>query len=133
MILHSCNYLSLQFYLLNTGSIRFRHIAQSDRGCRSPLLFNGGYFNAFSQRLCISRMSQFSVKCQSEEAPFRPGRIITAGRVVLFYVQGRKMEVQHGGGCWNDSRLEEHTSELQSLMRISYAVFCLTKKNKNNI
>src|SRR3546814_9688950 len=25
---------------------------------------------------------------------------------------------------------EEHTSELQSLMRISYAVFCLTKKNK---
>src|SRR3546814_10689221 len=29
-------------------------------------------------------------------------------------------------------RSEEHTSELQSLMRISYAVFCLTKK-KNNL
>src|SRR3546814_9168953 len=28
------------------------------------------------------------------------------------------------------SRSEEHTSELQSLMRISYAVFCLKKKNK---
>src|SRR3546814_7768797 len=28
-------------------------------------------------------------------------------------------------------RSEEHTSELQSLMRISYAVFCLTKKNDN--
>src|SRR3546814_7631333 len=27
-------------------------------------------------------------------------------------------------------RSEEHTSELQSLMRISYAVFCLTKKKK---
>src|SRR3546814_5223074 len=27
-------------------------------------------------------------------------------------------------------RSEEHTSELQSLMRISYAVFCLNKKNK---
>src|SRR3546814_7305884 len=27
-----------------------------------------------------------------------------------------------------DERSEEHTSELQSLMRISYAVFCLTKK-----
>src|SRR3546814_3151012 len=27
-------------------------------------------------------------------------------------------------------RSEEHTSELQSLMRISYAVFCLKKKNK---
>src|SRR3546814_7599309 len=29
-------------------------------------------------------------------------------------------------------RSEEHTSELQSLMRISYAVFCLKKKNKRN-
>src|SRR3546814_947994 len=29
-------------------------------------------------------------------------------------------------------RSEEHTSELQSLMRISYAVFCLKKNNKNN-
>src|SRR3546814_3340580 len=28
-------------------------------------------------------------------------------------------------------RSEEHTSELQSLMRISYAVFCLKKKNKH--
>src|SRR3546814_5040057 len=28
-----------------------------------------------------------------------------------------------------ETRSEEHTSELQSLMRISYAVFCLTKKN----
>src|SRR3546814_6145072 len=32
----------------------------------------------------------------------------------------------------NEERSEEHTSELQSLMRISYAVFCL-KKKKNNI
>src|SRR3546814_7822916 len=30
------------------------------------------------------------------------------------------------------SRSEEHTSELQSLMRISYAVFCLKKKQKIN-
>src|SRR3546814_1274647 len=29
-------------------------------------------------------------------------------------------------------RSEEHTSELQSLMRISYAVFCLKKKNKTH-
>src|SRR3546814_4386069 len=31
------------------------------------------------------------------------------------------------------NRSEEHTSELQSLMRISYAVFCLKKKNKQPI
>src|SRR3546814_5438325 len=30
-------------------------------------------------------------------------------------------------------RSEEHTSELQSLMRISYAVFCLTKKKRSNM
>src|SRR3546814_2517041 len=30
----------------------------------------------------------------------------------------------------DDDRSEEHTSELQSLMRISYAVFCLKKKKK---
>src|SRR3546814_5735634 len=30
-------------------------------------------------------------------------------------------------------RSEEHTSELQSLMRISYAVFCLQKKKNSNI
>src|SRR3546814_8695202 len=34
------------------------------------------------------------------------------------------------GHC-NVQRSEEHTSELQSLMRISYAVFCLKKKKQN--
>src|SRR3546814_7903926 len=33
---------------------------------------------------------------------------------------------------FNRIRSEEHTSELQSLMRISYAVFCLKKKNQTN-
>src|SRR3546814_4279177 len=35
-----------------------------------------------------------------------------------------------GAGLAGQCRSEEHTSELQSLMRISYAVFCLKKKNK---
>src|SRR3546814_1145511 len=35
--------------------------------------------------------------------------------------------------CVFVDRSEEHTSELQSLMRISYAVFCLNKNNKTNI
>src|SRR3546814_10158917 len=32
----------------------------------------------------------------------------------------------------HEARSEEHTSELQSLMRISYAVFCLKKKKQSN-
>src|SRR3546814_9516166 len=44
---------------------------------------------------------------------------------------GQKFEVSADSLDANRSRSEEHTSELQSLMRISYAVFCLkTKKYK---
>src|SRR3546814_7057945 len=35
------------------------------------------------------------------------------------------------GISWSGQRSEEHTSELQSLMRISYDVFCLKKKRQN--
>src|SRR3546814_9552811 len=39
---------------------------------------------------------------------------------------------EHGNGDEGEvGRSEEHTSELQSLMRLSYAVFCLTKKKKH--
>src|SRR3546814_8638894 len=56
--------------------------------------------------------------------------------------------IQNGSVAWGDvvehrairgrhvaavDRSEEHTSELQSLMRISYAVFCLKKKKNTNI
>src|SRR3546814_8863181 len=36
-------------------------------------------------------------------------------------------------GAGGTARSEEHTSELQSLMRISYAVFCLKKKKTNTL
>src|SRR3546814_3312857 len=39
-------------------------------------------------------------------------------------------EISHGAPPSPQLRSEEHTSELQSLMRISYAVFCLKKKTK---
>src|SRR3546814_9638236 len=44
---------------------------------------------------------------------------------------GRHHGDRRGGSARQHGRSEEHTSELQSLMRISYAVFCL-KKKKNN-
>src|SRR3546814_2029141 len=45
------------------------------------------------------------------------------------------VDAVNGPGTWKQmvgwfKRSEEHTSELQSLMRISYAVFCLKKKRK---
>src|SRR3546814_4816151 len=47
---------------------------------------------------------------------------------VLTSADFRAIEATLGGGV----RSEEHTSELQSLMRISYAVFCSKKKKHNN-
>src|SRR3546814_5815899 len=44
----------------------------------------------------------------------------------------RRRPVRVPEGRNRHGRSEEHTSELQSLMRISYAVFCLKKKNKHN-
>src|SRR3546814_3851797 len=43
--------------------------------------------------------------------------------------QGNRVR-RHRGRRLGHGRSEEHTSELQSLMRISYAVFCLKKKKK---
>src|SRR3546814_4991570 len=53
--------------------------------------------------------------------------------------ESRSQEIHHGPAGEADKteqhhkriRSEEHTSELQSLMRNSYAVFCLKKKNKH--
>src|SRR3546814_2489621 len=44
---------------------------------------------------------------------------------------GRRHYGDSGGNTGRRLRSEEHTSELQSLMRISYAVFCLKKNNDN--
>src|SRR3546814_3177453 len=56
----------------------------------------------------------------------------SADRARLF-IQGQASAFNNAGQIWapryrQATRSEEHTSELQSLMRISYAVFCLKKK-----
>src|SRR3546814_1117219 len=57
-------------------------------------------------------------------------RSCNAGRCCLYCLAfGGWVEEFGGDGAWVP-RSEEHTSELQSLMRISYAVFCLKKKTK---
>src|SRR3546814_8479317 len=66
-----------------------------------------------------------------------------SGRCVRPFGCGRSRQEGRRSQCSKDqvpsgvrgagARSEEHTSELQSLMRISYAVFCLKKKNKKAI
>src|SRR3546814_4539310 len=65
----------------------------------------------------------------------RRARCVGGGRL-----SGRRLE-RSASVVWSfgptghtlQSRSEEHTSELQSLMRISYAVFCLKKKKKRTV
>src|SRR3546814_10875477 len=68
------------------------------------------------------------------ESSVAPRRSLILGFVVMAYPPSDSVvPARLGAGRYVSAhpRSEEHTSELQSLMRISYAVFCL-KKNKNN-
>src|SRR3546814_1842500 len=72
--------------------------------------------------------------CPDTESPVA---IASDNQLSLYYTKNISFGLEplyganphHGGRL---SRSEEHTSELQSLMRISYAVFCLKKKKKKN-
>src|SRR3546814_1727401 len=58
---------------------------------------------------------------------------LVIGHAEFSLLVSRKWRCVQGGYAWFPTavcwRSEEHTSELQSLMRISYDVFCLKKKN----
>src|SRR3546814_4292275 len=64
----------------------------------------------------------------------------SGGRIAVCHCQTRRTRSLSLGGSAGfgaalaaaRARSEEHTSELQSLMRISYAVFCLKKKKSND-
>src|SRR3546814_11684256 len=63
------------------------------------------------------------------------GRAFLYGQCAEAHLQAVQHRGQRGRPGGHDAALrsEEHTSELQSLMRISYAVFCLKKKKKRQL
>src|SRR3546814_3092834 len=56
----------------------------------------------------------------------------TSRQITVEMVRTTLEHAGNGGRDADRTRSEEHTSELQSLMRISYAVFCLKKKKKTH-
>src|SRR3546814_7446871 len=58
-----------------------------------------------------------------------PGELALQAEVVFDEQEFWGLALSHAIQSAQFQRSEEHTSELQSLMRISYAVFCLKKKN----
>src|SRR3546814_1530516 len=81
--------------------------------------------------MAIARPLQFHDTLPVSRRSLRVPRdgLILLGFVALILVINPRGFI--GGGT--DDRSEEHTSELQSLMRISYAVFCLKKKTESLI
>src|SRR3546814_11336920 len=78
----------------------------------------------------IKRESQERVRVQPAVAPAHDEGVVLPVLQVAEQLRGlRELDLQRIAVRTDDDiRSEEHTSELQSLMRISYAVFCLKKK-----
>src|SRR3546814_1316700 len=76
-----------------------------------------GQFDETSDPCCLRQKA-----CRRSPKAFRPCENTFRGRY------GRSWIAPTNGDDRNSGRSEEHTSELQSLMRISYAVFCLKNK-----
>src|SRR3546814_6535570 len=87
----------------------FLMIRRPPRSTRTDTLFP--YTTLFRSHCCTRRLN---------------GAIVTTSPWRCWI--GRTQLMRRRGGSIPSSRSEEHTSELQSLMRISYAVFCLKKK-----
>src|SRR3546814_9672166 len=113
-------------------------IRRPPRSTRTDTLFP--YTTLFRSQEIYNRKLHFAEALARIDGFYRPyhaalGRLIedtrrTFGRCLL--VDCHSMPSAGAVGCRGPAapaRSEEHTSELQSLMRISYAVFCLKKKN----
>src|SRR3546814_1920256 len=104
-------------------------IRRPPRSTRTDTLFP--YTTLFRSRLEIAELVETRAGGRQQHHVPRlghPRRAADAGGQHLRIVH-RHMRAQQ----FREHRSEEHTSELQSLMRISYAVFCLKKKNKQLI
>src|SRR3546814_2569880 len=102
----------------------FLMIRRPPRSTRTDTLFP--YTTLFRSPRCRERGPRHPALRRPGDIVPHPGRPDgAAGR--------RRRRRQRGPGVPRRAqRSEEHTSELQSLMRISYAVFCLKKKKKNS-
>src|SRR3546814_6357469 len=87
------------------------------------------------QRLEIDRKARRARQpggCRLDFSAIAKGHGVDRAADALKRLGLRHFLIEIGGELRGEGRSEEHTSELQSLMRISYAVFCLKKKNKKN-
>src|SRR3546814_6972141 len=88
----------------------------------------------WSSDVCSSDLNFITLagekKCMPTKRPGFSSTVAMASTSSADVLVARTVSARQTASSSRKSRSEEHTSELQSLMRISYAVFCLKKKNK---
>src|SRR3546814_2223221 len=84
-----------------------------------------------------SSSSALWAKVQTEDflicSTRRVAAIVEGAAYAYLFNHQPSFKVWGGPACRSDDRSEEQTSELQALMRISYAVFCLKKKRRRHM
>src|SRR3546814_6095207 len=88
-------------------------------------------FGRIGEGVVIGEPARIGMPVRADDGQIPDRGMERAGDVAGARLGGEKavgVELQRLHERGSERRSEEHTSELQSLMRISYAVFCLTKK-----
>src|SRR3546814_9016733 len=98
-------------------------VIRMDRGYRQRMS-NPATSALFAHRTEISVGARKAIFVDLQMVPYGQ-----SGHRILALIPSQSEAELMGGVTGRPGRSEEHTSELQSLMRISYAVFCLKKKN----
>src|SRR3546814_5458286 len=103
-------------------------LSQTEKSVAEMLTFIGLAINTSALRNAIAA-AQFDRMQEQERAQGIPGHEYDRSDVLSLRMRsGKAGSFPELLGPQEAERSEEHTSELQSLMRISYAVFCLKKK-----
>src|SRR3546814_1813141 len=102
-------------------------------GCVQPGTRRGTFLQMIGSRKIVPPMMLRSVPFGDFHICFRPNSSTRCSSgVMVAHLTPTPYSLMAFAASTVIWRSEEHTSELQSLMRISYAVFCLKKKKKHN-
>src|SRR3546814_2134189 len=85
----------------------------------------------FELKIIVKKNASQLLEACFEKKSWTPAPIFVSGNTDCYQPIERKLRITRSLLEVFLKRSEEHTSELQSLMRISYAVFCLKKKRNN--
>src|SRR3546814_5546459 len=130
-MIHIINVFFVFFFFKQKTAYEMRISDWSSDVCSSDLVGQGALRGAEVQRLVehgVLGLDHLVIDRADQPHPGKLGVVAEAELVDARQLEVRIDRVDLVAGA--SARSEEHTSELQSLMRISYAVFCLKKKKE---